>query len=345
MLCGLNFLSIECPTQQTGAVVLFFDASYIHPQRRTNVIQRPLGDFITRGRQIVVWLSVADLLASLGVFFRSILWVFVRELVPPISDTVSSVVFCAVISAWIQFFYIATWFWTLCYAVDVRRVLKSQRECTICYHIIAWLSPAVLTSVGLLILYVPHANCHDIDTLSGALAHIFPNYCATFFPMAAIMIVNPILYFCSTQDVRFIISVRLGQYTQRERNAVDGIKTKFLFIIITFYICWLPNLICGVLIWSVWLKLPEKLIVSLWYVMAVMNPLQALLNTVVYRRWSGGGQNIYSSCLPCGDSSSLSEYTPIHTLNEVERVQGEHTPLLQSQENELCSSRMSINGT
>jgi hypothetical protein len=216
--------------------------------------------------------------------------------------------------------------------------------------------------------------------------------------MAAIMIVNPILYFCSTQDVRFIISVRLGQYTQRERNAVDGIKTKFLFIIITFYICWLPNLICGVLIWSVWLKLPEKLIVSLWYVMvsiyfnssfvslwiscahfclciiwktvawrfyielymniklydstacwcnfqAVMNPLQALLNTVVYRRWSGGGQNIYSSCLPCGDSSSLSEYTPIHTLNEVERVQGEHTPLLQSQENELCSSRMSINGT
>lgn len=110
-------------------------------------------------------------------------------------------------------------------------------------------------------------SCHDIDTMSGALTHIFPNYCATFFPMAVIMIVNPILYCCSTQDVRFIISVRLGQYTQRERNAVDGIKTKFLFIIITFYICWLPNLICGVLIWSIWLELPEKLIVSLWYVM------------------------------------------------------------------------------
>ena len=60
--------------------------------------------------------------------------------------------------AWIQFFYTATWFWTLCYAVDVRRMLKSQTECTTCYHIIAWLCPALLTSVGLLILYVPHAK-------------------------------------------------------------------------------------------------------------------------------------------------------------------------------------------
>lgn len=110
-------------------------------------------------------------------------------------------------------------------------------------------------------------RCHDIDTLSGALIHIFPNYCATFLPMAVIMIVNPILYCYSTRDIRFIISVRLGQYTQRERNAVDGIKTKFLFIITTFYICWLPNLICGILIWSVWIDLPESTLVSLQYVM------------------------------------------------------------------------------
>jgi len=78
---------------------------------------------------------------------------------------------------------------------------------------------------------------------------------------------------------------------------------------------------------------------------AVTNPLQALLNTVVYRRWSGGGQHICSSCLPCADSSSLSEYTPIYNLNEVEPVQNEHTPLLQSQDSELRNSRMSINGS
>jgi ocular albinism type 1 protein len=63
--------------------------------------------------------------------------------------------------AWIQFFYTATWFWTLCYALDVKRMFKSQRENmenTIGYHIIAWLIPALLTSVGLFVLYLPKAK-------------------------------------------------------------------------------------------------------------------------------------------------------------------------------------------
>jgi ocular albinism type 1 protein len=64
-----------------------------------------------------------------------------------------------------------------------------------------------------------------------------------------------------------MISVRLGQYTQRERRAVDGIKTKFLLIILTFYICWLPNLIFGVLIWSLWIHLSESVSIFLWYSM------------------------------------------------------------------------------
>lgn len=115
----------------------------------------------------------------------------------------------------------------------------------------------------LLFLY----RCHDIKTLSGALTHIMPNYGATLLPMTAIMIVNPILYYCSTQDVKFIICVRLGQYTQRERSTLDGIKTKFLLITLTFYMCWLPNLICGVLLWSLWINLPQYVIISFWYIM------------------------------------------------------------------------------
>jgi ocular albinism type 1 protein len=116
-------------------------------------------------------------------------------------------------------------------------------------------------------IYFFFFSCYDIETLSGTLTHILPNYCATFLPMAAIMIINPILYCSSTQDARFIISVRLGQYTEKERKAVDGIKTKFLIIILTFYICWLPNLICGVLIWSLWIHLSESVIIFLWYCM------------------------------------------------------------------------------
>ncbi|XP_021931693.1 G-protein coupled receptor 143-like isoform X2 [Zootermopsis nevadensis] len=320
------------------------DLNWILPRRHKDVIHRSFGFSSTRGRQVVVWLAVADLMASIGVFVRSFLWLYVKDLVPAVSDSLSSVVFCAVSSAWIQFFYTATWFWTLCYAFDVRRMLKSQSECPICYHITAWLSPALLTSAGLFVLYAPDANCHDVSTLSGALTHIMPNYGATFLPMAAIMIVNPILYCCSTQDVKFIISVRLGQYTQKERNTVDGIKTKFLFITLTFYICWLPNLICGVLLWSLWVHLPQSVIVSLWYVMAVMNPLQALLNAMVYRRWSCDAECISWPCSPCGDSSPLSVYSQPHSFNHVAPLQDEDTPLLRSHEDRIHNTRMSING-
>lgn len=54
---------------------------------------------------------------------------------------------------------------------------------------------------------------------------------------------------------------------------------------IVFYICWLPNLICGVTLWTSWHRLPQKLMLSIWYLMAIVNPLQAFFNTLVYRKW------------------------------------------------------------
>jgi hypothetical protein len=78
---------------------------------------------------------------------------------------------------------------------------------------------------------------------------------------------------------------------------------------------------------------------------AVMNPLQALLNMMVYRRWSGTAEHVYLPCLPCEDCISLPEYSPIHPVNRVAPVQGEDTPLLRSHEERLRNDRMSINGT
>jgi hypothetical protein len=78
---------------------------------------------------------------------------------------------------------------------------------------------------------------------------------------------------------------------------------------------------------------------------AVMNPLQALLNMMVYRRWSGTAEHVYLPCLPSEESSSVPEYSPIHTVNYVAPVQGEDTPLLCSHESRLYNDRMSINGT
>lgn len=49
------------------------------------------------GRKIIMWLAVADLCASLGVFVRSALWKYVKDIMP-VNDDAVSVAFCAISS-------------------------------------------------------------------------------------------------------------------------------------------------------------------------------------------------------------------------------------------------------
>ncbi|XP_023228593.1 G-protein coupled receptor 143-like [Centruroides sculpturatus] len=91
---------------------------------------------------------------------------------------------------------------------------------------------------------------------------------------------------------RQIIQGRLGRYTDQERSLVNKLKMKFSHIVIVFYVCWLPNIISNVILWSEWKRLHEwhvdlrGFIIGLWYFMAIVNPLQAVLNSVVYRGWA-----------------------------------------------------------
>nr|XP_003707455.2 PREDICTED: G-protein coupled receptor 143-like [Megachile rotundata] len=238
----------------------------------------------SRGREIIIWLAIADLLASLGVFIRSALWINFRSIMPMEDDT-SNVIFCALSSAWTQYFYMATWIWTLCYAIDMKLLLGDRSGNPVCYHAFAWICPAVLTTFGLTILYVPDANCHNLTSLSTAILRILPNYCATYVLLAVVMIVNPVLYFASTRDLQTAVACSLAQVTGRERKLVQAIKLKFALTNIVYYVCWLPNLINGILLWTLWFQLPVKAIITLWYIMAVTNPLQAFFNALVYQRW------------------------------------------------------------
>ncbi|XP_011878256.1 PREDICTED: G-protein coupled receptor 143-like [Vollenhovia emeryi] len=239
----------------------------------------------SRGRDIIVWLAVADLLASLGVFVRSALWRNFKSIMPLENDT-SNVVFCAVLSAWIQYFYMATWIWTLCYAVDMRLLLGDKNGRPAYYHALAWMLPAVLTTCGLIILYMPNANCHNLTSLSSAVLRILPNYFATYVLLAVVMIANPILYVASTRDLETAVLHSMAQMTGRERRLLHTIRLKFALINLVYYVCWTPNLINGVLLWILWFRLPIKAIIALWYIMAVTNPLQAFFNAIVYQSWT-----------------------------------------------------------
>ncbi|GLV34126.1 hypothetical protein CBL_00055 [Carabus blaptoides fortunei] len=257
----------------------------ILPREQSSVTHRWLSFSATRGRKIIIWLAVADLLGSLGVFARSTLWINYKNIMPAVDDD-SSVLFCAISSAWTQYFYTATWMWTLCYAIDMRLILADKKERTKWYHLASWIIPAILTSAGLSILYIPDANCHTATSLSTALLRILPNYFATYLPIAVVMIANPVLYKSSTRDMECLITSSMGQFTSRERDVMDTIKIKFSLINLVFYICWIPNLINGILLWTLWFHLPIKVIITVWYIMAFINPLQALFNSLVYRRWT-----------------------------------------------------------
>lgn len=239
----------------------------------------------SHGRQIIKWLAVADLLASFGVLVRSSLWLRYKNIMPLPNDDVS-VLFCSITSAWTQYFYTVTWFWTLFYAIDTWLTIKGRDSHTLLYHSIAWGLPAATTSVGLSILYLPNATCHNLPNVTSALYKILPNYCATYVPIAMVMIVNPIMYVMSSKNVAMAVAVPLAQFTSKERRVVDILRLKFFLINLVFYLCWLPNLINGFLIWIMWFDIPVKVIISIWYIMALTNPLQALLNALVYRKWS-----------------------------------------------------------
>ncbi|CAH0554404.1 unnamed protein product [Brassicogethes aeneus] len=271
--------------------------------------------------------------SRLNGFFRSAIWLNYKNIMPSKDDD-TSVVFCAVSSALTQYFYTATWVWTLCYAIDMRLVLSQKDSRLNHYHLAAWLIPAFLTFVGLSLLYIPDANCHTSSSLQAAIYRILPNYIATYAPIATVMIANPVLYKYSVKDMRQIITSTSGQFTSKERDVIDAVKIKFSVINIAFYVCWVPNLINGVLLWTLWFHLPATCVISIWYLMALLNPLQALLNCLVYRRWSSGTERVI---LPW---RKVEEYFPVEAESESESsstidsnsttVREEIYPLLQS---------------
>ncbi|CAH2073787.1 unnamed protein product, partial [Iphiclides podalirius] len=269
----------------------------------------------TRGRHIIIWLAVADLLASFGVLVRSSLWLQYKSIMP-LPDDETSVLFCSISSAWTQYFYTATWFWTLFYAIDTLRTIKGRDPYPVLYHSIAWGVPAATTGIGLSILYIPNATCHNLKTVTSAFFRILPNYFATYLPIAMVMIVNPILYVLAGREVEMTVALPLAQFTSKERRVVDALKLKFFLINAVFYVCWLPNLINGVMIWTMWFNMPVKIIISIWYIMALMNPMQALLNALVYRRWNTNGR----------------KYDPIFSSIQKElHIHDEQSPLLGSE--------------
>lgn len=123
-------------------------------------------------------------------------------------------------------------------------------------------------------------SCHTSSSLRTAVLRILPNYIAAYIPIATVMVANPCLYNHSTKDLENIITSASGQFTSREREIIDAIKIKFFVINIIFYICWLPNLVNGILLWTLWFHLPASCVIVIWYIMVSTGDNTVYLNTI-----------------------------------------------------------------
>lgn len=231
-----------------------------------------------RQRKIITWLAFADLCAALGILIRSASWLKNGK-----SIQGNGGIFCAIASGWIQFFYIATYYWNLCYALDVYLVLKQKKGYMWMYHMMCWGLPVLSCALGLTILYYPELQCsHDV-------LNVLTNYLCVHIPLIGVMIINPVLYILSSRSVEQLLSQNGGKYSVQERKLATALRYKFFRIVLVYYICWIPNVINSILLWTLWYRLLEvkNIVMTVWYVMAVLNPLQAVLNSLVYRGWYG----------------------------------------------------------
>lgn len=155
-------------------------------------------------------------------------------------------------------------------------------------------------------------SCHDIHDIWTALLRVMPNYVLNYGVILTVMIVNPILYYMCSKEVDKQLIQRYGQYTNNERHIHDMFKIKFSLINLIFFICWLPNIVNAFLMWTMWFHLPVKAIIVSWYFIAVLNPLQAFFNALVYRKWN----NKINFCLSVRNSIAKRFQRKVLTPNE-----------------------------
>uniref|UniRef100_A0A6A7FTE6 G-protein coupled receptor 143-like n=2 Tax=Hirondellea gigas TaxID=1518452 RepID=A0A6A7FTE6_9CRUS len=237
----------------------------------------------THGHVIVKWLAVSDLCAAAGIALRSALWLWDSAAVTgglEEQDASPGRIFCVAMASWIHYFYTCTYLWTCIYCVDCVRGVHDLRTNKSWYHASAWLIPAALTSAGLFGLYAPDFKCHSSS--SNPYIRFLPNYLSTALPLLVVLFACPLLYLVAANTLHTLLASITARYTSTERAVVRGVRRRFLLLCVVFWLCWLPNVLNALLLWLAWDDLPYTTLTVLWYAMAVLNPLQAVLNSFVY---------------------------------------------------------------
>lgn len=266
----------------------------LRPKRGT---QRTRREAVADKRQRVIlsWLAASDLLGCVGGLVMAVygiiqLTTFYEE--PQANpDTFAPSLICVVLTTWMQFFYVATIFWSFFYALDVYLMLKGHEGKFLfwVYFCLAWFVAAVVMGETLYLTFEKRKGFRCVKDNFENMASIF---IGPFVVLIIMFFGMPVIYFLSSRMLSPMLK-RGGVYTNRERRVKAQIQKRFFKIVVIFMICWSPNIIEYFLA-LIQLRTPnfhwwDSVItyVLLSSLMAFLNPMQAFLNALVY--WGPAG--------------------------------------------------------
>ena len=228
---------------------------------------------------IIFWLAVSDYFACVLVIVKSVAFLLIQRPDPKTVDYQPVYTYYRLWGIPVEYveryFYVCTYLWTFCYAVNMLLDQKGRQPNQRYYHFV-WLISALLTGTSIfLILYERKGVCTVCDRLQ------YSYITSYWVPLALVMIGNPILYAASLRRYKKNLRER-GRYTTTQWKQFDAAKSKFIAMILVFYFCWWTSfLVLGVSV-SESCKPKGEFHGTLLIISAFFNPLQGLLNWFVY---------------------------------------------------------------
>ncbi|XP_065845658.1 G-protein coupled receptor 143-like [Oscarella lobularis] len=238
---------------------------------------------------IVFFLAIADLIASCAVIGRGTALISIEP--PKLTNSNLSAANCSLgsphncrpyetyylyfgvpLEIALRFGFVATYAWTLFYAIDVYLKSKQMGLKPSRYHAISWTAAAVFTAINETVLFV------DVGVPCAGRPQLIGSYLCMYIPMIIVIVANPILYVLSSRNFTRNVKAR-GTFTNTERQAIREQKIKFLLMLTIFYICWLPSIVSGFYTVTKW-HVP----IEVYILNALCNPSQGFLNSFAYSR-------------------------------------------------------------
>ncbi|KAA8588076.1 hypothetical protein FQN60_001270 [Etheostoma spectabile] len=269
----------------SATLSLIFAVLQILPKRKgyRRLGQYPLPRPASSSRILFI-ISICDILGCTGIIVRSSFWLGLPNIIDRVSVANSTEswpeVFCVGSAMWIQLFFSASFWWTFCYAVDVFLVVKTSAGIStiILYHMITWGLAVLLCVEGVAMLYYP-----SISDCEQGLQHAIPHYVTTYAPMLLVLVANPVFFNRTVSAVTSLLKGRQGIYTENERRLANEIKIRFFKIMLSllFYLEMQTDIND-----NGFRNIRNASLIT-WFIMGILNPMQAFLNTLAFHGWTG----------------------------------------------------------